>query len=165
MPSSLTISFTPASPTPANGYRVKYWPTGSPGSVVLVSPNPTSSPVSITGLTGLDYSGTIEAACSGGQYSTPVSFSASTSPVAYIISSGAYGNPGVCSGTTSVPVYADPGNNVPIVGLTLYTTYNSATFLGDNSSTAWFLLEKGGVKWKIQIGTDGVISNYDGTCP
>lgn len=78
MPNTLTISFTPASPTPAAGYRVKYWPADNPASITTVSPNPTSSPVLITGLTGTSYVGTIEASCGGGQYSTAVPFTAST---------------------------------------------------------------------------------------
>lgn len=75
---TLTITFTEATPTPAAGYRVTYWPTGSPGSAVVVTPNPTASPVVITGLAGTSYSGTIEAACGGGLYSSPQAFSADT---------------------------------------------------------------------------------------
>lgn len=76
---TLTISFTEATPTPASGYRVTYWPTGSPGSAVVVSPNPTSSPVVISGLTAASYDGTIESACGGGVYSGSQAFSAATS--------------------------------------------------------------------------------------
>lgn len=74
---TLTINFTPASPIPTAGYRVIYWPTGNPGAAVTVTPNPTSSPVVITGLAGTDYTGTIEADCGGGQYSSPQNFNAS----------------------------------------------------------------------------------------
>lgn len=73
---NLNISFTPASPAPANGYRVKYWNANTPGTVITVSPNPTSSPVSITGVAAGCYAGTIESACGGGQFSSTVSFSA-----------------------------------------------------------------------------------------
>lgn len=73
---TLTITFTEATPTPAAGYRVTYWPTGSPGSAVVVTPNPTASPVVITGLTNTAYTGTIEAACGGGIYSGTQAFSA-----------------------------------------------------------------------------------------
>jgi hypothetical protein len=73
---TLTITFTPASPTPANGYRVKYWPTSNPTNITTVSPNPTSSPITITGLAQNSYSGTVEAACGGGNYSSVTSFSA-----------------------------------------------------------------------------------------
>ena len=71
---NLTISWTAAVPAPANGYRIKYWPTSSPASITTVSPNPTSSPYTITGLTELSYEGTIESSCGGGLYSTPVPF-------------------------------------------------------------------------------------------
>lgn len=75
---TLTVTFTPAVPTPSGGYRVKYWPTASPSSITTVTAS--SSPYVITGLTELDYSGTIEASCGGGLYSTPQSFSGSTTP-------------------------------------------------------------------------------------
>ena len=74
--STLSISFTPASPAPANGYRVKYWPTSDPTSITTVSPNPTSSPVTISGLSQNSYSGTVEADCGGGNYSSVTSFGA-----------------------------------------------------------------------------------------
>ena len=73
---SLTINFTPASPTPSEGYRVKYWPTSNISNITTVTPNPTSSPVVITGLTESSYAGTIESSCGSGQYSSTQSFSA-----------------------------------------------------------------------------------------
>lgn len=74
MSNTLTITFAAVSPAPQGGYRVKYWPTNSPASVTTITPNPTSSPVVITGLDGTSYSGTVEASCGGGNYSTPTSF-------------------------------------------------------------------------------------------
>ncbi len=76
MSNTLTITFTAASPAPANGYRVKYWPTSNPSNITTVSPNPTSSPVTISGLTQNSYSGTVEADCGGGNYSSISSFGA-----------------------------------------------------------------------------------------
>lgn len=74
MSNTLTITFAETSPDPQGGYRVTYWPTGSPGSAVVITPNPTSSPVVVSGLNGTSYSGTVEAACGGGNYSTPATF-------------------------------------------------------------------------------------------
>jgi hypothetical protein len=71
MSNTLTITFAETSPDPQGGYRVTYWPTNSPSNAVVITPNPTSSPVVITGLNGTSYSGTVEAACGGGNYSTP----------------------------------------------------------------------------------------------
>ena len=72
----LTINFTPVSPAPANGYRVKYRKVGTV-SYNTLSPYATASPVVITGLeNGVAYEGTIEAACDSGVFSSPVSFSA-----------------------------------------------------------------------------------------
>lgn len=73
---NLNISFTPASPTPALGYRVQYWNVNDPSNVLTVNPNPTSSPISITGVAAGCYAGTIESACSGGQFSSAVLFNA-----------------------------------------------------------------------------------------
>lgn len=73
---TLSISFTSASPVPANGYRVKYWNVNTPGTIITVSPNPTTSPVSISGVVAGCYAGTVESACSGGVFSSTVSFNA-----------------------------------------------------------------------------------------
>lgn len=81
---NLNISFTPVSPTPTNGYRVRYWNVNTPGTIITVSPNPTSSPVSITGVAEGCYAGTVESACGGGQFSSTVSFNAcSPAPTYY----------------------------------------------------------------------------------
>lgn len=81
---NLNISFTPVSPAPANGYRVKYWNVNTPGTIITVTPNPTGSPVSISGVAEGCYAGTVESACSGSQFSSPVSFNAcSPSPTYY----------------------------------------------------------------------------------
>ena len=121
---SLTISFTPSSPTPAIGYRVKYWLTSTPGTIYTVSPNPTSSPVTITGLTGTNYSGTIEAACSGGQYSTPVSFSATVAPT--VLSVIATNNGNVDSAINEILIGATSIHTTPVVygggGVQMFTT-------------------------------------------
>ena len=73
---TLSVSFTPPTTAPTNGYRVRYWLTSNPSNVLTVTPNPTSSPVTITGLTGTSYQGTIEADCGGGLYSSVNEFSA-----------------------------------------------------------------------------------------
>jgi hypothetical protein len=71
------ISFTPPSPAPVNGYRVKYRIAGSldPYSIITGA----SSPITITGLTyGVNYEGYIESDCSI-QFSAGVEFNI-TSP-------------------------------------------------------------------------------------
>ena len=76
---NLTVTFTPPTPAPANGYRVKYRKVGTT-SWNTVSPYPTSSPVVITGLeNGVAYEGTIESACEDGFFSAVTAFSATTS--------------------------------------------------------------------------------------
>jgi len=70
----LTITFTPPTPAPANGYRVKYRKVGTT-AWNTVSPYPTSSPVIITGLENdVNYEGTIEAACDNESFSPLVAF-------------------------------------------------------------------------------------------
>ncbi len=97
---NLTISFTPASPTPALGYRVKYWNVNTPGNIITVSPNPTSSPVVIPGVAAGCYSGSVESACSGGVYSSAVSFTNVCSPSATSSVTSAYGYMEPCIGGT-----------------------------------------------------------------
>ena len=81
---SITLTWTAASPAPANGYRIKYWPTSSPTTISTISPNPIASPYTITGLTdNTNYSGTIEASCVGSAYSTAVSWSITVAPTNY----------------------------------------------------------------------------------
>jgi len=81
---SVTLTWTAASPAPANGYRIKYWPTDTPATISTVSPNPIASPYTITGLTdNTNYSGTIEASCEGSAYSTAVSWSITVAPTNY----------------------------------------------------------------------------------
>jgi hypothetical protein len=73
---TLSISFPLITPTPQAGYRIIYWPTDSPSSSVVVTPNPISSPVVITGLNATSYTGTVQVSCGGGTFSTPVTFTA-----------------------------------------------------------------------------------------
>lgn len=74
----LTIAFTAPSPAPVNGYRVRYRKVGTT-SYNTISPYPTASPVVITGLeNGVNYEGSIEAACADGLFSSVVAFSAAT---------------------------------------------------------------------------------------
>ena len=81
---NLNISFTPASPAPSLGYRVRYWNVNTPGSITTVSPNPSASPVVVTGVAEGCYAGTVESICSAGVFSSTVSFSAcSPSPTYY----------------------------------------------------------------------------------
>lgn len=93
---NLTISFTPVSPAPTNGYRVKYWNVNTPGNIITVTPNPTSSPVSIIGVDAASYAGTIESACGGGNFSAPENFSATFTPTYYYYSLNEY----ACSNCT-----------------------------------------------------------------
>jgi len=72
MPYTLTVNFTLANPDPGS-YRVKFWPTANPANVTtrLVS----NSPFQESNLPGCAYTGTVEASCGGGQYSSAQSFS------------------------------------------------------------------------------------------
>ena len=71
---TLSITFPVVTPAPQSGYRVTYWPTDSPSSSIVITPNPTSSPVTIPNLNAVSYSGTVETSCGGGNYSSPRSF-------------------------------------------------------------------------------------------
>ena len=93
---NLNISFTPVSPAPTNGYRVKYWNVNTPGNIITVTPNPTSSPVTIIGVDAASYAGTIESACGGGNFSAPQNFTATFTPTYYYYSLNEY----ACSNCT-----------------------------------------------------------------
>ena len=75
--STLTITFTPPATAPADGYIVQYRAVGT-STYTTVSPNPTSSPVVITGVDGsLSYEGLIQASCGSGFSSDAIPFTAS----------------------------------------------------------------------------------------
>lgn len=71
---TLTISFTPPVSAPSDGYLVNYREVGA-SVYSQVTPNPTSSPVVITGLDATKaYEGFIQAVCDGTHISIPVPF-------------------------------------------------------------------------------------------
>jgi len=145
MSNTLTITFAETSPDPQGGYRIKYWPTNSPASVTTITPNPTSSPVVISGLNGTSYTGTVEAACGGGNYSTPATFTgvagssgAATLAIGTVCSAG-YGNY-ILTGTV--------GN---VVRLRL-----SISGLISPTSTAWLSASMGSTNPSFSaVGTSG----------
>jgi hypothetical protein len=69
---TLNLTFPAASPAPSLGYRVKYWVTSDPLNVTTTV-TPVNS-LSVTGLLGTSYSGTVEVNCGGGTYGSPRSF-------------------------------------------------------------------------------------------
>ena len=111
----------------------------------------------------------LQQTCSGSvtsSYSATASFSntcISPSPVEYIIDIAANGTfVGACGGaTTTVPVFAEPGNNVPFVTMILYDD-NTLTnpFIG---SVGWRKLVQGAISYAAEVDTNGEITNY-GTC-
>lgn len=69
MAETITITFTPASPAPTDGYVLKYREVGV-SSWTTVGPNPTGSPVSIPVPEGKSWEGTIQSDCGTGLSST-----------------------------------------------------------------------------------------------
>ena len=69
---NLVVSFTGSNPAPANGYIVK-WKTASQNVYTQVIPNPTSSPVTITGVPACeDINVSVQSACGPGSTSPEV---------------------------------------------------------------------------------------------
>ena len=99
MANKLTITFTEASPAPSGGYLVRYWDTAVPGTVLTTTV--TSSPAVITGLTGYDYTGTIESVCSFGN-STRVNFTDAVCNITFNVSSTSPTNQGGTNGTATI---------------------------------------------------------------
>lgn len=90
--STVSINFTEVIPTPVNGYIVKYRQVGT-SSYTTLTPNQTSSPITITGLTGGAYEGTINSECgdssdSSGIYFTAGNFSTCGNTITYPGGSG-----------------------------------------------------------------------------
>ncbi len=72
--SSLVLTFTPPTTAPANGYLVKYRETGTV-PYTTVTPNQSSSPITVTGVDGTKiYEGTITADCGSGRTSSTTNF-------------------------------------------------------------------------------------------
>jgi hypothetical protein len=99
MANELTINFTAATPAPSGGYLVRYWETSTPGTVLTTTV--TTSPAVISGLTGYDYTGTIESVCSFGN-STRVNFTDAVCNVTFNISSTAPTNQAGTNGTATI---------------------------------------------------------------
>ena len=99
---SANLSFVPGANNVS--YAVTYYPTGSPGSAVTVSPAPTASPVAFTGLTpGTNYTVTLQSTCAnsamGTLLSTTFATRLSSSPVLqqFPLNANALDNPAVRS--------------------------------------------------------------------
>ncbi len=76
---TLTINFVTSPSAPTYGYKVKYRALGDE-DYIIVSPNPTTSPIIITGLAdSTTYEGTIMAMCTPYGGSNEVAFTATPS--------------------------------------------------------------------------------------
>lgn len=72
----IQITFTPPSPAPANGYRVRYKKT-TDANFITLAPNPTSSPIVISGVeNGVSYNVAVEADCGSEVFSTAITATA-----------------------------------------------------------------------------------------
>lgn len=73
---TLTLNFTAPTPPPANGYVVKYRKIGDP-NYTIVSPNPTTVPIVITGVDNTKaYEGTVTSLCTTTFGGSTMTFSA-----------------------------------------------------------------------------------------
>jgi hypothetical protein len=120
---SLNINWTAASPVPANGYRVKYWPTSNPASITTVTPNVSGTSHTISGLAGTSYSGTVEASCGGGNFSTAQNFSATFTPTYYYYALNEYACSNCTLGST-----AKVGRSTSVLSTSSGTHYKVGSF-------------------------------------
>jgi len=133
MANQLSVTFTAASPAPSGGYLVRYWETSTPGTVLTTTV--ASSPAVITGLTGYNYTGTIESVCSFAN-STRVNFTKLACLVTFNVSSTSPTNQAGTNGTATISnivggsgTYTYSWNTVPAqttitaTGLTAGQTY------------------------------------------
>jgi hypothetical protein len=84
---TLTVNFTLASSAPVGGYLVQYWPVGKKDQ--LISKTVTATPAVFTGVVAGSYEGSVQAACGGGNYSTPSVFTATLADTTPFVIAGA----------------------------------------------------------------------------
>jgi hypothetical protein len=143
----ITLNFT-TNNNPTKGYIVKYREVGT-SQYTIISPNPTSSPIIITGLgSGLSYEGTIQADCGNGQYGTVSTFNA-TVAATFNVSRDPSSATAACALTTrNYTFYA--GVAVLQVGTQLYsnitltTAYTSPGYYSDGT-------------WVYQVNASGIV--------
>lgn len=104
---TLRITFTAASPAPANGYKISYRKAGSADAWSTV--NTATSPVDITVQDGFNYTGNIVSDCGGGVFSNPVQFDAT------LALDPCYLYEFTNNGTTNATVYYEVCNNPGVV--------------------------------------------------
>lgn len=129
--SILIISWPLATPTPPNGYRVKYWDLNNPTNITTVNPNPTTSPLTLTlPQVSKGYGGTVEASCNGGVYSTPFSFTAPYEVTANVTAVTKIGNTSpwlVTSSQNFKVVWGDGTDNTYTAGTNVSVTHTYST--------------------------------------
>lgn len=113
---TLSISFTPPAPPPADGYSVKYREVGT-GTWNNVTPNPTSSPVNITVANNKQWEGTVSSQCSESLQSSEVSFTVDgrteqDNQTYYIYSSITHDCSGDCTVAGDVRLVASTNDNL-----------------------------------------------------
>lgn len=142
---SAALAFTPGAGNAS--YVVNYYPTATPASTVTITPNPTASPVNLTGLaSGTAYTVTLQSVCSNGALGTVITKTFTTTalncsnPTAATVS-GITNNSAtvnISSGTnnvsytlvyyptsspTSTTTVTSSSTTVSLTGLTLGTAY------------------------------------------
>lgn len=111
---SLVLNFTPPTPAPANGYRVKWRVVGTTQYTTAAGPF-TSSPITLTNIPACDnIEGTIESSCSTTSFSAPASFSANKITALGCGSS-------VSRSQTTTTFYTYPKELVDLIGVTAQT--------------------------------------------
>lgn len=111
---SLVLNFTPPTPAPANGYRVKWRVVGTTQYTTAAGPF-TSSPITLTNIPACDnIEGTIESSCSTTSFSAPASFSANKITALGCGSS-------VNRSQTTTTFYTYPKELVDLIGVTAQT--------------------------------------------
>lgn len=146
---TLTISFTAPIPAPYGGFTVKYRPIGTT-TYTTVTPNPTSSPVVITGLAGgVGYEGTISSSCGNSINSPEQSFAAYSSTEFYAMYNT---TPSLTCVSTPTIVYIQTGYSDITTGMTVYTNPGLTTPL----SGANYILSANGTIYNISnVGVVG----------
>lgn len=155
---TLTLEFVIPDPAPYGGFKVKYKQIGA-SEYTVITPNPVSSPVIISGLpAGAGYEGSISSDCGNGLESPGVAFIAYASNQIYTIYSN--GLDTICTNTAN-PVYVSNSIGDIAPGVAVFTNASLSTPLGGVS----YIMNQSGVIFNFSGGVVGTSTGETcGTC-
>lgn len=145
---TLTLEFFEPTPSPAGGYIVKYRVAGSGSAYTTVTPNPRSSPITITGVAaGMSYEGSVQSYCGNGIESSALIFGLSP----YTTLETQYGTTEIeTCGASPLPIYFSNIYTDIAPGRFVYT--DAAMTIGVPDG---YIMDQGGILYSVLNGQVG----------